>query len=93
MKTRFHFYADPSHGWLKVQKAELENLNLSCPISSFSYVSPDGRFYFLEEDRDASIFIAAYQDQVLKNDQKVTFNEHYSNRSSRIRNYSQFPKV
>jgi len=93
MKTRFPFYSDSSHGWLKVQKSELENLNLSRPISSFSYVSPDGQFYFLEEDRDASIFIAAHQDQVLTNGQKVTFKEHYSNRSSRIRNYPRFPVI
>ena len=49
------FHTDTGHGWLAVKRKELEDLNIIDEISHFSYQR--GKTVYLEEDRDASIFI------------------------------------
>ena len=51
------FYSDPSHGWLKVSRAELVFLGLKNEISSHSYIS--NGYVYLDEDRDLPLFIEA----------------------------------
>ena len=52
----YTFHTDPGHGWLAVATSEIEALNI--PVTPFSYVSPDGLTYYLEEDLDAGTFLA-----------------------------------
>lgn len=58
-KKVFEFYSDPGHGWLKVPGNMLIELNVFAEISGYSYRR--GLNAYLEEDRDAGIFITAYE--------------------------------
>lgn len=85
MKTKkYDFYADQAHGWLKVKRSELIDLNILSEITGYSYQKND--YVYLEEDQDLSTFIRAME---AKNVQ-VQFMEHYSSRESRIRYYNNF---
>jgi hypothetical protein len=57
MKTEYRVTSDPGHGWLHVKRAELERLGLIHQISRYSYQR--GETVYLEEDRDAGLFLAA----------------------------------
>ena len=59
--TTYTFYSDPGHAWLRVPLSTLSRLDIRHRISRFSYVSNDLSTVYLEEDRDASVFIDAYQ--------------------------------
>jgi hypothetical protein len=60
----YRFIEDPGHGWLEVPVTELQALGIADKISGYSYVSRDGRTAYLEEDCDATKFIAAKCDNV-----------------------------
>lgn len=55
--SKYIFTSDPGHGWLRVPMAELVALGIADKISTYSYVSVDHRFAYLEEDCDFSTFI------------------------------------
>ena len=55
MKKTYTFISDPGHGWLKVPLADLLELGITDRISQYSY--HNGKYAFLEEDCDASIFV------------------------------------
>lgn len=83
----FHFYADPGHGWLAVTRDDLEAANLSADyFSQCSYIN--GEVIYLEEDCDASLFLAAYE---AFNGRKPKIVEHVENGNSRIRSYRNLP--
>ena len=56
MKT-YNYYYDAGHGWIRVEYQELQRLNILDKISVYSYISSDN--VYLEEDRDAKIFLEA----------------------------------
>jgi hypothetical protein len=84
MKTKYDFYADPGHGWMKVSLNELQELGLIEKITSYSYMRNND--VFLEEDCDLSLFIKEKQNLGIK----IQFKDHVSRRSSKIRNYSHY---
>ncbi|MBU2722938.1 hypothetical protein [Acidithiobacillus ferridurans] len=86
MRKIFDVYSDPGHGWVKVTRKELQSLNLEDKISTYSYQLHDS--VYLEEDCDASVFIAALK----KLGVTPAFREHTSSRRSRIRNYNHYRK-
>lgn len=49
------FHADPSHGWLAAPIDEIREAGLC--ISNYSYINRDTGTAYLEEDRDAMVFI------------------------------------
>ena len=55
IKVKWKFHHDAGHGWLEVEKQELERFNLADKISQYSYVN--GNKVYLEEDRDAGLFL------------------------------------
>lgn len=59
VKQSYMFFSDPSHGWLKVTRKELEAMGLQKLISSYSYVDARREYVYLEEDRDAGLFLKA----------------------------------
>lgn len=81
MKQVFDFYSDAGHGWVKVPKQVLNDLNIADKITSYSYQRGD--YAYLEEDLDAGTFLHAYVDKYKTNPR---FNNHYSDHS-RIRSY------
>jgi len=55
--SKYTFYEDPGHGWLKVPMAHLIALGIAGVITSCSY--RDDTHAYLEEDCDLSTFLAA----------------------------------
>lgn len=88
MATTYNWYNDPGHGWLRVPRSELVELEIDGLISGYSYISPDGRWVYLEEDMDAGVYITA---RVLAGLGWPATREHHANNDSRIRRYPRFP--
>jgi len=86
MKHTFEFYSDPSHGWLKVPKQLLHILGIAHNISHYSY--DKNGYVYLEEDRDMSIFVGAFE-ECFKIRPSVK-DRRQSNKQSCIRNYERY---
>lgn len=54
------FHTDPGHGWLAVNREELERLGILYDISEYSYQR--GVEVYLEEDSDAVRFLKAKEE-------------------------------
>lgn len=80
----YNSYSDPSHGWAKVTRAELERLKIADKITHYSYQR--GEHVYLEEDGDLSTFVKAKEaaGEVCK------FRTFNSNKSSKIRSYDSY---
>lgn len=87
MNKTYTLYSDPSHGWLKVQRKELEQLNIINNVSEYSYIN--GEFVYLEEDCDLNLFIKAYEN---KYNIKPIIKECLQDNNG-IRFYSRFKKA
>ena len=72
-------YSDSGHGWAKVARKLVDQLQLS--ISSYSYQR--GAYVYLEEDCDLSKFCEAYK-------KPITFKELHTNKTSKIRGYESY---
>ena len=83
MKKQYYFHADPGHAWLAVKRKELIRLGIINQISSCSYQK--GETVYLEEDRDAGLFMETKQ----KAREPVVFKETYQDNTP-IRNYPNF---
>ena len=57
--TVYRFFSDPAHGWLEVPLSEIEELEISDKISTYSYQSTLRGFAYLEEDCDLSVYLDA----------------------------------
>ena len=65
MNARFKFISDPSHGWLEVKLDDVQSVELS--VEDFSTCSyRNGNVLYLEEDRDAPLFLMALKDLGVK---------------------------
>jgi antirestriction protein ArdC len=56
---RYIFHSDAGHGWLEVSRSDLQALGIEGEISIYSYQK--GNLAFLEEDRDAHLFITTLE--------------------------------
>ncbi|MFA6182926.1 ArdC family protein [Acidithiobacillus sp.] len=56
---RYTFHSDAGHGWLEVSRSDLQALGIEGEISIYSYQK--GNLAFLEEDRDAHLFITTLE--------------------------------
>jgi len=80
-KISIKVFADPGHAWARVAKSKLVKLGIAEKISPYSYQK--GENAFLEEDCDLTVYINALSERGYE----VKFNESYTNRQSKIRNY------
>jgi len=88
MKTlKLVFHCDPSHGWLEVERTDVDALNIAGRISRYSYLNGD-RVY-LEEDCDAMHFLEAAK----AHEWTINIQEKHTNRDSFIRAYPRFERV
>tara|TARA_R100001460_G_scaffold91386_1_gene133162 strand:- start:846 stop:1112 length:267 start_codon:yes stop_codon:yes gene_type:complete len=87
MNKTYTLYSDSSHGWLQVQRKELEELNIINNVSEYSYIN--GQFVYLEEDCDLNLFINAYKS---KYNVKPIIKECLQENNG-IRLYSRFKKA
>lgn len=79
--TTFIYRTDPGHGWLEVTTDDLADVGIPLSwISPCSYMRGDT--LFLEEDCDATLFVAAYK---AKHGVKPEFKEHHTSNDSPIR--------
>ena len=78
-----NFYTDSGHGWLEVYQEELTIMGISNDISHYSYTKADKAY--LEEDRDASIYLNELKSLGIP----YSFNEIFHEQSP-IRNYSPY---
>ena len=79
-KLQVKYYQDAGHGWIAVKRKMLSELNLENEISPYSYQK--GQTVYLEEDRDAYIFVRACKNRGIE----VEPISKYSDRSA-IRSY------
>jgi len=89
MKNSFKFFSDPSHGWIKVDRALLVSLGIIDKITGYSYQR--GNFVYLEEDQDFGTFHAAYLTKYGK--APILIHMTQSNTDSRIKNYERFGRA
>jgi len=82
-KLTLNYYTDSGHGWLAVNRADLDALGIADKISHYSYQRA-GRVY-LEEDLDMTTYMAAAD----RAGWKVTIREHFADRSA-IRSYDSY---
>lgn len=82
---KLSFYSDPGHGWLAVPLELLDRLGLLDRITTYSYMR--GRLAHLEEDCDASTFLAAAREAGLAVQVREVNCRH---RQSRIRGYDYY---
>lgn len=82
--TTFHFYSDPGHGWLKVPRKLLHDLNIANHITPYSYQRGD--YVYLEEDSDLSRFMRAWN----ATEKPAQIIHHTGNRTSCIRKYERY---
>ena len=79
MKRKLTFLADPGHGWLSVSRKDLKTLGIQNVISNCSFQR--GQRVYLEEDRDAVLFL----DAAKKNGWDLQIKESSSNKKSWVR--------
>ena len=63
--TKYQWYTDPGHAWLRVSTAVCKQLGILDRVSRFSYQSKKGDYLYLEEDCDAGLFLQAVKDRQL----------------------------
>ena len=88
MTTRkLTFYADPGHGWLAVNRTDLDALDIAHKITRYSYER--ARRVYLEEDLDAETYMTAAKAAGWK----ITITEKYEDPSP-VRDYAHYqPRV
>jgi hypothetical protein len=74
------FHSDPSHGWLAVPASEVARVGVN--PTRYSYRSPCGKTLYLEEDCDATAYLAALR---MRNEPRPQIIERHSNGDSFIR--------
>ena len=84
-KRRYVFHSDSGHGWLGVKRADVNALGIAADVSSCSYQR--GETVYLEEDRDALLFIRAYETAVGR---RPIIREGASPDRSPIRSYASY---
>jgi hypothetical protein len=82
----YAYIQDPGHGWIEVRRSELVALGISGKISAYSY--RDFQVAYLEEDRDAGLWVDAWCD--LGVDVRPLIRSKHVSRESKIRSYPRY---
>ena len=85
---RLTYYTDPGHGWLAVDRADLDALDIAHKITRYSHEK--GTRVYLEEDLDAMTYLEAARaagwrvttrtNNEARNDSKIRSFAHYQPR-------------
>ena len=73
-QKRYECFTDSGHGWVRVPRHELAELNIEDKISKYSYMRDE--WVYLEEDVDAYVFFTAKG--IADAEISDHINEHYS---------------
>lgn len=85
-EVTIHFYSDPGHGWGRVSRKLLEELEILNDITAYSYQSATGKSVYLEEDLDLTTLLIALKGEGYN----VNWRKQYYQRHCRIRNLPHF---
>lgn len=80
------FHHDSGHGWLQVPEKSLKELGIEAFVSRMSYLKDEQ--VYLEEDLDASLFIAAWK---AKKGKQPDWFDYFEDGHSKIRDYDRYP--
>jgi hypothetical protein len=83
---KYEAFVDSGHAWVKVSINELRALGIETQISSCSYIRGDNAY--LEEDRDAWLFIEAKKAKGETVELRIRRSEN-----SRVRSYASYRGV
>lgn len=86
LKSTYNFFSDPQHGWLQVKREELVRLGLEQLVSNYSYIDKRREYVYLEEDRDAGLFLKAKDER----GEPFKFIESFTDNESPIRNLDRY---
>lgn len=78
---------DPGHGWFKIKRSHLRDLDIEDKISVLSYQRGD--FVYLEEDDDAGVYLDALEQFCGHRNFKV-IERNAAVRYSRVRTYDYY---
>lgn len=83
------YIIDPGHGWIKVPLTLLNEWHLLDHITSYSYIRLGTResFAYLEEDRDASVFMDAAKQRGVSIKLR---GRHAREKDSKVRGYERY---
>jgi hypothetical protein len=87
MLKKFLVFDDPGHGWAKVPRTLLKELDIVDKISTCSYQR--GENVYLEEDCDATTFVNAYN---TKYGFDPKFISKHTEKQCKIRSYESYDK-
>ena len=83
MKLSIAMYADPGHAWLRVTPEDVYSVGLTrADFTPYSYRDGADKYWYLEEDCDAGIFIRAWEKV---KGTKLTYRNFHTNGQSSIR--------
>ena len=83
---QFSFHHDGGHGWLQVPEQSLKDLKIEDFVSRFSYLKDEQ--VYLEQDMDASLFIAAWK---AKKGSQPNWFDYFEDGESRIKSFDRYP--
>ena len=83
----FTYHQDPSHGWIEVPLSLIDKLGIASNISPYSYRCSTRKIAYLEEDRDANVFLMAYDKA---SGAKAVLKEEHLDRPHWIRDLAMF---
>ena len=86
MSKVLSFHADPQHGWLSAPIDEIRTAGLS--ITDYSYIDRDAGLAYLEEDRDAMVYINYLKEKNIP----FTVSETHLNHEHPIRRMERWPE-
>ena len=79
-------YSDPGHAWLKVSLWDLKQLKIDDQITSYSYIDPNGKDIYLEEDVDLKTYLKSLESHGLD----YVIKENVTDNQSIIRSYKHY---
>ena len=83
---KLKLYIDPGHAWLKVSLWDLKQLKIDNQITSYSYIDPNEKDIYLEEDVDMKTYLNSLESHGLN----YVIEENVTNNQSIIRSYKHY---
>jgi hypothetical protein len=87
LSNKYCWESDPAHAWLCVDLGEVFKAGIAHKVSHYSFVDASRGLAYLEEDRDAGLFLNAIG---WVDTRQLEIPDNYTDRSSPIRGLPRF---